>query len=87
MCRRVLYLCLLVYSCGIPVGFVERFVRFVIWLNIIYRSASAVLKNQSFILFSDKAIAATYFMNIVGVGTSVNCPQVIFLRERSENKS
>ena len=74
MCRRLLYfsLHLPVHSCDIPVNFVECFVHFVIWQNIIYRRSGAVFKNQAFVLFFWPGPLPPHVMTIVGVGTSVN---------------
>ena len=80
--QRLLYLMfqgfsLPVHSCDIPVNFFEHFIRVAIWKNIFYRDASAVFKNQSLVFFSARSIDATRFITIMGVGTSVNCLQVI----------
>ena len=73
-------------SCDIPVVFVERFVRFVIW-KISFTVAPALFSKISPLLcFLAKTISATCFITIVGVGTSVNCPRVILFPERSEKK-
>ena len=86
MCRRILCFRLPFHSCNIPVDFVERFVCFVTWKNIVYCGTSAVFKNQSIVFFSAKTIAATRFIMIVVLGTSVNCLWVNFLLERSKKK-
>ena len=48
--------------------------------KIIYRSSGSVFKNQAFVLFLARAIAATRFMTILGVGTSVNFLRVLFFQ-------
>ena len=75
-----------VHSCNIPADFVERFVCIFIWNFFVYRDASAVFKNIPFFCFSDRAIASTCFIIIVGVSTSVNCLRVIFFLEHSKKK-
>ena len=61
------------------------------FLEELIRVVSAVVNHlapmPAFPLFcsSAKSIFATHFMTIMGVGPSVNCPQVILLPERSEN--
>ena len=74
------------HSCDITVNFVERFVHFVIWKKSFTVAPARIVKISPSFCFLEKAIYFTRFITIVGVGTSVNFPQVIFLTELSEKK-
>ena len=75
-----------VHSCNTTVHFFEHFVRFVIWKILFTVVPAGFSKMSPSFYFLGWLIAVTCLIKIVGVGTSVNCPQVIFFPEHSENK-